>query len=97
MNLRLPKELIIYIYSFDSTYKEYYNKCICELSNYFFKNRLKCRLEHDLFLFNNFRINSFSHYYYGYILNRIKMYGDNIENHNLNHLLIINNKIIIRN
>ena len=31
------------------------------------------------------------------ILNRIKMYGDNIQNHNLNHLLIINNKIVIRN
>ena len=28
----LPKELIIYIYSFDSTYKENYNKCIDEIN-----------------------------------------------------------------
>jgi len=28
---RLPKELIIYIYSFDSTYRSIYNQCIQEL------------------------------------------------------------------
>ncbi len=28
---RLPKELIIYIYSFDITYRRFYNLCIDEL------------------------------------------------------------------
>ena len=31
-NKPLPKELIIHIYSFDPTYKEYYNKCIDEIN-----------------------------------------------------------------
>ena len=30
---RLPKELIIYIYSFDNTFHSYYNLCINELHN----------------------------------------------------------------
>ena len=31
-NKPLPRELIIHIYSFDPTYKEYYNKCIDEIN-----------------------------------------------------------------
>ena len=30
---RLPKELIIHIYSFDNTFHSYYNLCINELHN----------------------------------------------------------------
>ena len=35
---RLPKELIIYIYSFDNTYRSLYNQCIDEL-NYICKQQ----------------------------------------------------------
>ena len=35
---RLPKELIIYIYSFDNTFHSYYNLCINELHNTWEKN-----------------------------------------------------------
>ena len=30
---RLPKELIIYIYSYDNTYRKKYNKCLNEMIN----------------------------------------------------------------
>lgn len=38
MYKRLPKELIIHIYSFDSTYRYLYNQCIQELQ-YIWKQR----------------------------------------------------------
>lgn len=90
---RLPQVLINYIWEFDNRYRQNFKKCIYQLNNYFFKNRLKIRLQHDLRLFNLPIIQIFGRYYYQYILARIKTYGDRIPNDNLNHLLIINNKL----
>ena len=90
---RLPQVLINYIWEFDNRYRQNFKKCIYQLNNYFFKNRLKIRLQHDLHLFNLPIIQIFGRYYYQYILARIKTYGDRIPNDNLNHLLIINNKL----
>jgi len=90
---RLPQVLINYIWEFDNRYRQNFKKCIYQLNNYFFKNRLKIRLQHDLHLFNLPVIQIFGRYYYQYILARIKTYGDRIPNDNLNHLLIINNKL----
>lgn len=65
-----------------------HKNCVYELNNYFFKNRLKTRLQHDLCL-----CNLFGRYYYKYILARIRKFGDCIPNDNLQHLHITNNKI----
>ena len=63
------------------------------MDNYFFKNRLKIRLQHDLLLFNIPIVQTFGKYYYQYILARIRTFGDGVPNDNLQHLHITNNKI----
>lgn len=90
---RLPQVLINYIWEFDDRYRQNFKKCIHQLNNYFFKNRLKIRLQHDLHLFNLPLLQVFGKYYYQYILARIKTFGDRIPNDNLEHLFIINNKL----
>ena len=90
---RLPQVLINYIWEFDDRYRQNFKKCIYQLNNYFFKNRLKIRLQHDLHLFNLPLLQVFGKYYYQYILARIKTFGDRIPNDNLEHLFIINNKL----
>lgn len=90
---RLPQVLINYIWEFDDRYRQTFKKCIHQLNNYFFKNRLKIRLQHDLHLFNLPILQIFGKYYYLYILARIRTFGDCIPNDNLEHLFIINNKL----
>ena len=90
---RLPQVLINYIWEFDDRYRQKFKKCIYQLDNYFFKNRLKIRLQHDMHLFNLPLLQVFGKYYYQYILARIKTFGDRIPNDNLEHLFIINNKL----
>ena len=90
---RLPQVLINYIWEFDNRYRQNFKKCIYQLNNYFFKNRLKIRLQHDLHLFNLPVIQIFGRYYYQYILARIRTFGDGVPNDNLQHLHITNNKI----
>lgn len=71
----------------------HHTNCVYELHNYFFRNRLKIRLQHDLYLFNLPIIPVIGRHYYQYILTRIRMYGDCIPNDNLPHLNIVNSKI----
>lgn len=92
---RLPQVLVDYIWSFDNRYKIQYQKCVDEMKQYFFRNRLKIRLKHDYFLFDNNKANGFGYCYYQYILKRISMFGDCIPDENLNHLKISSNKIVI--
>lgn len=91
---RLPQVLVDYIWTFDNRYRLQYNECIYQLNNYFFKNRLQVRLQHELCLFNLPILQTFGIYYYQYILARLKMYGDCIPNENLQHLRITNNKLM---
>jgi|SaaInlV_150m_DNA_2_1039686.scaffolds.fasta_scaffold00633_2 hypothetical protein len=90
---RLPQVLINYIWEFDDRYRLKFKKCIYQMDNYFFKNRLKIRLQHDLLLFNIPIVQTFGKYYYQYILARIRTFGDGVPNDNLQHLHITNNKI----
>jgi hypothetical protein len=89
---RLPQVLINYIWEFDDRYRQNFKKCIYQLENYFFKNRLNIRVQHEVNLFTIPIIQYFGSYYYQYMLARIKRYGDCIPNDNLEHLLIVNNK-----
>lgn len=70
----------------------HHKNCVYELKNYFFRNRLRIRLQHDLDLFN-LPIQVFGRNYYQYILARIRRYGDCIDNDHLPYLNIVNNKI----
>ena len=93
---RLPKELIIYIYSYDSTYKKIYNKCLNEMINMFQINQINDRILGELNLYNIYHTcckkNSINIYgnpsdvsFSKYILKRIKMFGDQVPNHRLKH------------
>lgn len=89
---RLPQVLINYIWEFDDRYRLKFKKCMYQLDNYFFKNRLKIRLQHERHLFNIPLVQTFGKYYYQYILARIRTFGDRVPNDNLQHLHIKNNK-----
>ena len=93
---RLPKELIIYIYSYDNTYKKIYNKCLNEMINMFQINQINDRILGELNIYNIYNIyasreikpiniygNCFS--FSKYILKRIKIFGDQVPNHRLKH------------
>ena len=90
---RLPKELIIYIYSYDNTYKKIYNKCLNEMINMFQINQINDRILGELNIYNiyasreikpiNIYGNCFS--FSKYILKRIKIFGDQVPNHRLKH------------
>ena len=90
---RLPKELIIYIYSYDNTYKKIYNNCLNNMLKLFQINRINDRIlgEHHLYNvytcckknFINIYGDCFS--FSNYILKRIKMFGDQVPSENLKH------------
>jgi len=90
---RLPKELIIYIYSYDTTYKKIYNKCLNEMINMFQINQINDRILGELNLYNIYAsreispINIYGNYcsFSNYILKRIKIFGDRVPNHRLKH------------
>lgn len=89
----LPKELIIYIYSFDNTYKKKYNKCLHDMLKLFQISRINDRILGELQLYNIYARREISNInIYGnclsfskYILKRIKIYGDQVPNDNLKH------------
>ena len=93
---RLPKELIIYIYSYDTTYKKIYNKCLTNMLKLFQNNRINDRILGERHLYNIYHTcckkNSINIYgnpsdvsFSKYILKRIKMFGDQVPNHRLKH------------
>ena len=65
----LPKELIIYIYSFDSTYKSHYSKCMNEMTKKFHINRINDRILGEK---NIYEVYLFQ------MRNRNSIYGDSI-------------------
>ena len=89
---RLPQVLVDYIWSFDNRYRLQYKECVYQLNNYFFKNRLRNRLQHDLYLLDLPILQTFGKYYYQYILARIRTFGDRVPNDNLQHLHTTNSK-----
>jgi len=93
----LPKELIIYIYRFDDTYKTLYNNCLNEMTKMFQINRINDRILGENFIYEVYlyqkRKRNFS---YGnilghncdfsqYILGRIKQWGDQVPDERLKH------------
>jgi len=94
---RLPKELIIYIYSYDSTYKKIYNKCLNEMINMFQINQINDRILGELYIYNIYtccKKNSINIYgncfsFSNYILKRIKIFGDQVPNENLKHYKLL--------
>jgi hypothetical protein len=96
----LPKELIIYIYSYDNTYKKKYNKCLNNMLKLFQINRINDRILGELHLYNVYytccKKNSINIYgnpsdvsFSKYILKRIKMFGDQVPNENLKHYKLL--------
>jgi len=94
----LPKELIIYIYEFDSTYKSHYSKCMNEMTKTFQINRINDRILgekniYEVYLFQMRNRNSiYGNSIYGnscdfseYILKRIKQFGDQVPNKRLKY------------
>jgi len=83
----LPKDLIIYIYGFDSTYKTLYKQCINEMTKMFQMNRINDRIlgENRVYeLYSNVLCVKNS-ILYGencefsqYILRRIRNWGDQV-------------------
>ena len=87
---RLPKELQIYIYSFDSTYRDLYNNCVCNLNKNSFRHRVNDRIQAEINVYKIYdhhydpirmitKVFSFSEY----MLERIRLFGDQIEDDNL--------------
>jgi len=93
----LPKELIIYIYKFDGTYKILYNKCLNEMRKKFQINRINDRIlvENNVYKVYCSQIHSRANIYgYGcnfsqYILGRIRQFGDQIPDKRLKHHKLI--------
>ena len=93
----LPKELIIYIYGFDNTYKTLYNNCLNEMTKMFQINRINDRILgenyiYDVYLYQmrkrkNSYGNIFGHNcdFSQYILGRIKQWGDQVPDERLKH------------
>ena len=52
LNKIFPKELILYIWSFDNKYHKIFKDCIYEMKHYFNKNRLVNRFEKELYSYN---------------------------------------------
>tara|TARA_E500000178_G_scaffold121830_1_gene121820 strand:- start:1662 stop:2000 length:339 start_codon:yes stop_codon:yes gene_type:complete len=93
----LPKELIIYIYDFDSTYKTLYSLCINEMTKMFQINRINDRIVGENFIYdvylhqkrkrrsiyaNKFEYNcGFSQY----ILGRLRTFGDQVPDERLKY------------
>lgn len=89
----LPNELIIYIYSYDSTYKKKYDKCLHDLLKIFQISRINDRILGEMNIYNIYAHSKISNInIYGnclsfskYILQRIKIYGDQVPNDNLKY------------
>ena len=90
----LPKELIIYIYSFDSTYKTFYNTCMNEMTKQFQINRINDRILGEnviYYLYVNKIFHTFDNLYgykcnfSHYILTRIRTFGDQVSNERLKY------------
>ena len=91
----LPKELIIYIYRYDNTYKKKYNKCLHDMLKKFQISRINDRILGELQVYNIYarcEISNINIYgnpsdvsFSKYILKRIKIYGDQVPNDNLKH------------
>lgn len=89
----LPKELIIYIYGFDSTHKTLYNKCMDEMTKKFQINRINDRILGENIIYEvylNKRRNNVSIYgnncdFSEYILGRIRMFGDQVQDDRLEY------------
>lgn len=93
----LPKDIIIYIYSFDSTYREKYNKCIYEMYRLFKINRINDRIlvENNVYkvycsqIHNRANIYGYNCNFSQYILGRIRQFGDQIPDKRLKHHKLI--------
>ena len=89
----LPNDLIIYIYSYDSTYKKIYNKCLHDMLKLFQISRINDRILGEVNIYNIYAHSEISNInIYGncpsfskYILQRIKIYGDQVPNDRLKH------------
>lgn len=87
---RLPQELQIYIYSFDSTYRDLYNNCVCNLNKDYSRHRINDRIQAEINVYKIYdhhydpirmitKIYSFSEY----MLERIRLFGDQIDDNDL--------------
>jgi hypothetical protein len=88
---RLPKVLWDYIWRYDDRYRIEFKNCLSELNYYFNHNRLNTRILHEIHIFNiyasrtpstlNLYNNVFN--YSEYFLKKLKIFGDNITDDNL--------------
>lgn len=94
----LPKELIIYIYDFDSTYKTLYSQCINEMTKMFHINRINDRILGENFIYDVYlhqmrkRRRSLYANRFGYdcdfsqyILGRLRTFGDQVPDERLKY------------
>ena len=89
----LPKELIIYIYGFDSTYKTFYNTCMNEMTKMFQINRINDRILGETVIYELYlhKLNNRNSIYGNtcdfsqYILRRIKQWGDQVPDERLKY------------
>jgi hypothetical protein len=95
----LPKELIIYIYLFDNTYKTLYNQCMHEMVKMFQINRINDRIVsekniYEIYLNRHDQTSIFGKNceFSKYILRRIRQWGDQMPNTRLkyHHLIKLN-------
>ena len=102
----LPKEILLYIWSFDDTYIMYYKYCMYELEDYFNKNRICDLLKGEHLFYELFKkrkheqeVSIYSMYpdglsYSQYILSKLHLFKiDTVAKDNLNYVNL--NKIEI--
>ena len=100
----LPKEILLYIWSFDDTYVMYYKYCMYELEDYFNKNRICDLLKGEKIFYEIFKkyktqlcvvsIYSDCFSYSQYVLKKIAFFKiDTVAKDNLNYVNL--NKIEI--
>ena len=101
---RLPKVLWDLIWTYDDRYCIEFKKCTLELNTYFNRNRVICRLSHEIYIYKIYNLrdrmyganlynNTYS--YSEYILKKIKIFGDPIVDDNLNGISLRPSNILL--
>jgi|SaaInlStandDraft_5_1057022.scaffolds.fasta_scaffold17804_4 hypothetical protein len=102
---RLPKVIWDLIWTYDDRYRIEFKNSTLELNTYFNRNRVICRLTHDIHIYSIYSSRNMTYVanlynnvysYSSYILKKIKIFGDPIVDNNLNGISLRPRNILSR-